>query len=164
MGFLIWLEGLATSAWIQQSVWAYPILLCLHAVGMAVVVGVVLMLSLRVTTGWPKGLSVASFSGLLNLAWAGFVVNAVSGLLIFMSNASNLAANWTFQLKLILIVAGGLSVWFLWRTNAAVRDDPGGGVITGTARLAAVVAAIFWIGAIVSGRFIAYTLQQALYG
>jgi hypothetical protein len=164
MEFLAALQETSLSHYIQESDWGHPILLCFHAIGMALVVGVILMMDLRIL-GYAKSMPLSIFERLLGLAWAGFAMNAVSGLLIFCSNATRLITNWTFDLKLILIVAGGLSVWWLWRSirsrTAAGEDFDS---VTPTERAIAIASAIFWICAIVSGRLIAYTLSASLAG
>lgn len=162
MNFLTWLEALAISRWAQESAWGSPILLCIHAVGMALVMGVILAVCLRVA-GYPKGVAIEAYDGLLKLAWIGFCLNAASGFLIFMSNATRLIGNWTFDLKLVLILAGGLSLWALYRVLNAERSslDSQGRNWSTKAKAVAGVTALFWIAAITSGRYIAYTLEAS---
>lgn len=161
MKFLGWMYEFAISAWIRESDWGHPLMLCFHALGMAVVVGVVVVLSLRVASGWPKGLTPESFDGLLRLAQIGFLVNFASGLILFIANGPSLTLNWTFQLKIALIVAGGLSVLLMWR----MIKGPAGlaiaqGAVPMSARIVAALTIAFWLAAIVAGRYIAYTLQK----
>ena len=40
MNVLAWLEQTEFSTWLRESDWGYPIVLCFHAVGMGMVVGV----------------------------------------------------------------------------------------------------------------------------
>ena len=35
-----WLEGTKVSMWVGESLWGYPIMLGMHAVGLAIVVGI----------------------------------------------------------------------------------------------------------------------------
>jgi hypothetical protein len=159
MKFLSWLEHLAFSQWILTDLWAHPMLLSMHTIGMAFVVGIVLMLDLRVL-GFAPGLSLGLFERLLGLAWAGFGLNLVSGILLFMAYATTLILNWTFDLKLGLILAGGISVWSLWRTLRAGQQTDGVVVFGDRAKTLAVISALFWLGAIVAGRYIAFTLPE----
>jgi hypothetical protein len=155
MQFLSWLEATGISQHIQYGIWAYPVILCAHSVGMAMVVGIVLMLNLRVL-GFPEGIPIQAFSRLLSVAWLGFYLNAISGVLLFMPEATKLAVLWTFQLKLALIVAGGISVWLLWRTVEEYKDADHR--FSRKAKIIAIISTLFWLGAITSGRYIAYTL------
>jgi hypothetical protein len=162
MEFLAWLEGTEISQWVQASDWGYPIILCLHSVGMGLVVGLILVLNLRVL-GYAKAIPLSSFQGLLTVAWLGFAVNAGSGMLLFMANATRLIANWTFQLKLALIVLGGLCIWSLWRLLKRNADIfRGTGATTGRMKVQAVITILLWLGAITSGRYIAYVLDAQM--
>lgn len=158
MEFLTWLENLPISQWILIDEFGHPALLSAHAIGMGLVVGIVLMLDLRVL-GYAQGIRLDSFRQLIVLGWAGFALNAASGVLMFMAYATTLIANWTFDLKILLILAGGVSLWFLWREIDAAGTDPNP-VFGRSAKTLAVISALFWLGAIVAGRFIAYTLPE----
>lgn len=149
------LKASAFCQWLLGDPYAVQLLLCAHSVGMGVVVGVVLMLDVRVL-GYPRAMPVSIFHQALNLAWWGFVLNAVSGIVLFATNGPNLITLWTFQLKMILIVAGGISVWALWRT-AKAHPEKGHDFSSGQKRTA-VLSTLFWLGAIASGRYIAYTI------
>ena len=61
MGFLIWLEEGALGIFIRESLWGYPIVLSSHAVGMAIVMGVVVALNLRVL-GYAKDISILTIN------------------------------------------------------------------------------------------------------
>ncbi len=161
MPLLAWLYETNISHWIRESVWGHPILLCLHALGMAAVVGVVLVLSIRVAFGWPRSIAPASYGGLLQGARWGFLANLASGVLLYMSNAPSLTLNWTFQAKIALIVAGGISILVVWRmvTASPPAADGTAQAVTIQARTAAVLTIIFWLAAILAGRYIAYTLK-----
>ena len=58
MEFLAWLEQTQLSLWLRESDWGHPIVLCFHAVGMGIVVGVSLMFSARVL-GYSKDFPLA---------------------------------------------------------------------------------------------------------
>lgn len=154
MGFLQWLENSAPSQWVLGSDWGHPILLCFHAVGMGVVVGVVFMVNLRVL-GYAKGVPLLSLEGLLRVAWTGFAMNALSGLALFCLNGDAYIVNTPFQIKIGLIAAGGLALWALWRTVLEAGGEP----VTPKMRTMAVVTLVFWTGAILAGRLIAYTME-----
>ena len=74
-----WLETSAVAIWVGESLWGYPIMLGLHAVGLAIVVGIFVMLDLRLL-GVIRGVSFDAFLGLYRLAWIGLVINAGHGL------------------------------------------------------------------------------------
>ena len=66
-----WLENTPVALWVGLSLWAYPLLLAVHIVGLAVVVGIFSMRDLRLLGCFP-GLAPAAFLPLSRLAWVGF--------------------------------------------------------------------------------------------
>jgi hypothetical protein len=186
---LEWLELLPISEWVATSDWGYPLLLSIHTMGLAIVVGILVMLDARVL-GAAKSIPLGVFERLVPLAWAGFFLNLVSGVLLFMSMAPRLAVNWPFLSKLAAIIFAGLVSWLLWKslrrdaggrppaglvgalsTKSVAADDgivedlqPDDGTLLvsrGTKWLA--IASLFlWFLAILFGRLIAYVLDAMM--
>lgn len=158
MGFLRWLEKESLGVWVRESEWGYPIVLCAHAVGMAIVVGCLIVINARVM-GY-GGVGVARLRGLTQLAWIGFAINAVSGLLLYFGNARRLTETPAYQIKIALLLVGGWMVWLLWRT---LKAEPGamedGAVASTKLRWIAGLSTLVWIGAIFAGRTIGYTIN-----
>jgi hypothetical protein len=163
MELLAWLEETDFSVWLRESDWGHPIVLCFHAVGMGLVVGVSFMFCARVL-GYSKDFPLAGFDRLFGIAWFGFAMNAVSGVLLFVGEPRRLLATPAFLIKMVLIVLAGLSLWVLAQ---ALYGGEGGGVpavargpavVTPLARIAAVFPIVLWLGAIVAGRLIGYTI------
>lgn len=156
------LEELPLSQWVAGSDWGYPIVLCCHSIGMSLVVGVVLMLGVRVL-GYARGIPLSAFETLFKFAWAGFLLNAGSGVLLFMANGQALIANWTFLLKIVLIVVGSVLLYGLWRRAAGEPEAmQSKTAFTPATRALAAATILCWLGAITSGRYIAYVLGAAL--
>lgn len=161
------LETLAASplsTWVLESSWGYYGLLSVHAIGMAGIVGSTFMLCLRVL-GYARGVRVSDLARLRALALWGFIVNAVSGAILFCSNAVQLAQNFTFQVKLISIVLGCIALGILWRmiSRSPGKDDPA--YSYGVAmKVVAIATLLFWTIAIIFGREIAYTLEPVIDG
>ena len=166
MNWLTWLEMTDFSTWLRESDWGYPVLLCFHAVGMGIVVGISWMYSARIL-GYAKNFPLDGFERLFGLAWFGFVINAASGVLLFVGEPRRLAATPAFWIKMVLIVFAGLALWALEKAlygmdtyalpgagGAAARE----GVVTGAAKTAAIASIVFWLAAIIAGRIIGYTI------
>ena len=98
MQFLTWLEMTDFSTWLRESDWGYPVLLCFHAVGMGTVVGISWMYSARIL-GYAKSFPLDGFERLFSLAWFGFVINAASGVLLFIGEPRRLAATPAFWIS-----------------------------------------------------------------
>jgi hypothetical protein len=164
MELLAWLEQTELSLWLRESDWGHPIVLCFHAVGMGLVVGISIMFSARVL-GYSKNFPLAAFDRLFGLAWFGFAMNAVSGALLFIGEPRRLLLTPAFWIKMILIVFAGFSVWILARLiyGAEHRLGPNvvvlqQNVVTPGAKIAAIFPIVFWLGAIVAGRLIGYPI------
>jgi hypothetical protein len=159
MGALEWLQSLPVSIWVAESDWGYPLLLSVHSVGMATVVGLLLMLDCRVL-GFAPQVPVTAFRRFMPYAWAGFALNFASGALLFASTAQRLVSNWPFVLKMLAITAGGMLSRLLWRElGTASVTEP---VISRRARGVAGMSLAVWLLAIVCGRLIAYVMDHSI--
>ncbi len=159
------LQGLAEapfSIWVMQSAWTYYILLAIHGIGMASVVGSTFMLCLRVL-GFAKGIIVTDLGELKRIAWGGFTINLISGVILFCGSAPQMATNATFQYKMLSILLGGIALWLLWRlVNASQGKDDADFSFSGGTKAVALATFVFWTTAIVFGRDIAYTLEPIM--
>jgi hypothetical protein len=136
-------------AWIGTHPWAYPALEVVHLLGLALLVGNLVALELRVLGAAPL-LPLRELARLsLALALGGFALVAMSGLLMFASQPQELQANPAFLVKLGLIGLAGLNAaWFHGRGGLARID--------GLARTQALASLGLWIAVIIGGRWIAY--------
>ncbi|HEX5008087.1 MAG TPA: hypothetical protein VFV70_13300 [Hyphomonadaceae bacterium] len=157
MGFLTWLQETDFAQFLASDPYAYPVLLCFHAIGMAAVVGLVWVMSARVL-GYPKGMSVEVFEQLSTIALWGFAINTLSGLLIFSTEATRVIVNLDFQLKMACILFGGFAVWLMLRTvRKTAPEAPINFPLA--VKIIAGLASASWLLAIIFGRQIAYTLK-----
>ena len=77
-GFLYSLEDSTIGITISSTQWGYPIVLSLHAIGMAIMVGVSLMLCARFI-GFTSTIPLSSFAPYCSIGLIGFVINFLSG-------------------------------------------------------------------------------------
>jgi hypothetical protein len=141
-------ENGAVGTFIRESVWGYPIVLSCHAVGMATVLGVALMLCMRVL-GFAKGISVTAFDKLFAVGWIGFIINLGSGIVLFAGTSSLYFYQWTFQLKLGAILAGGILLKLVMNSVRANNSDS-------KQKLLAAACMTCWLVGVVTGRLMAY--------
>ena len=157
MGFLEWLQSSWLGTMVAESLWGYPAFETLHAIGMALLIGALGLINLRVL-GYKRELPILGLRDLLPLAWLGFTINAVSGLALFTSDAVYFFNSYTFRIKIVLIILGGINAALLSR---GVFDEArvGGSAAAPTAGIKVIAATslVFWIGAVIAGRLIAYT-------
>ncbi len=128
---------------------AYPALEALHIVGIALLLGNLVLIELRVW-GFGKALPAKELATLaLLLAVSGFGLAAATGLLMFASQAGELLANRAFTLKMLLLtLAASNAAWFHGRDSLMKLDV--------TAKLQTMASTLIWIAVIFCGRWIAY--------
>lgn len=150
METLFRLEDSFIGTTVSSTMWGYPVVLSLHAIGMATMVGVALMLTIRVL-GFAPTIPVTAMAPYWRVAVGGFVLNLLSGTALFSGDASMLFFNWAFRVKLLLVLVGLLLTLRLVQICIARTDD-----VSPTHRKLAGLAMATWIAAIISGRLIGY--------
>ena len=129
--------------------WAYPALEVVHLAGIALLLGNLVLLELRVW-GWAPGLALPVLArAALPLVLAGFALAVLSGLTMFATQPQELLANRAFTLKMGLLLLAG--------TNAAAFHARGGlARADGLARAQTALSLGLWLAVMVCGRWIAY--------
>ncbi|MFT5500385.1 MAG: hypothetical protein ACI88G_000514 [Woeseiaceae bacterium] len=151
------LENTSLAIWVGESLWGYPLMLGSHAIGLAIVVGLFLMLDLRII-GFNKGVAFDSFLRLFRLAWIGLAINATSGFALFSSQATIFIESAPFLIKITCILLGVVTAVLIRRqlTANAAAWDASAEKATGVIRPLAIASIACWIAAICAGRLIAY--------
>src|SRR5262245_18458733 len=105
--FFIWLEATQPSVFIREStsVFVFPGILSLHAIGMGLAVGVNAALALRLLRMAP-GVPLVEMKRFVPVMWIGFWVNTISGILLLLGYPTKALTNPMFYLKLTLIGGG----------------------------------------------------------
>ena len=155
MSFFQRLQNSAFTDWFlgSPSIWAYPTVLTLHTIGMAMLVGASFVINLRV-------LQVAGVIPLQRLLplyrviWIGFTINLVSGLILFASEAGDRVVDPVFYVKMASI-AVALALGSVVKRRAIDRTDTPQVATVQTRSLAAASVGM-WSLAIVAGRLMAY--------
>lgn len=163
------LVGLNLEPFVNGQAWVWPLGEILHFVGMALLIGTVGLVDLRVL-GFAKGIPIATLERLIPLGVAGFVMNAFTGFIFVAGNPDGgplvYIDNLSFQLKMLLVVIAGINLLIyqmggIARATAATGpfDDAGS-----SAKIVAGVSLVAWFGVICLGRLIMYndTLLYAL--
>ncbi len=136
--------------WIASDPYAYPALEVVHIVGVALLLGNLLALELRVW-GVARELPLQALARLsLSLSLAGFGLLVASGVLMFAAAPNDMLGNNSFLWKMGLLQLAGLNAaWFHARGGLARID--------GMARAQTVLSLGLWLTIIMLGRWIAYT-------
>lgn len=153
MGFLTWLEATALAEWVRMGDLGYPSMIALHALGMAVMVGLSLIIDLRLL-GWFAGIPLQGLERFFRLAWLGFGVNFLSGSALFSAQATSYIVDWVFLTKMALVFLGAVTAAIL--QPAVAKAGAEGSQLPGNTKAIAGIAIVFWVVAIVMGRLTAY--------
>ena len=123
MAFLEWLQQLPFSVWMNESssLWAFPMFLFMHTLGMSVVAGGSAAIDFALLGLWPRG-SLQSLRNVFPVLMCGFAVNAITGVSIFMKDAATYGINLDLYVKLLFVLAGLVLLVVIRRK---VFDDPG---------------------------------------
>jgi uncharacterized membrane protein len=157
--FLKWCEGTYLGASVRNSEWLFPFIESIHMLGIVALVGSSILLDLRLLNGGLLRQDRASLvtSRLLPVMWASFAIMAVTGLLMFLSEATRCYESVAFRAKMILLVLVGLNaVLFHFTAYRKIDKWELAPSTPGTAKAAAWVSLVLWVGIIVAGRGIAY--------
>ena len=144
-------DGLRTSTWI------YPITLTLHSVGLALLVGVLVVIDLRII-GLVRSLPLLPLKRLMLLVWIAFVVNATTGVMLFTTDAMKFYYSTAFRFKLSSIAVGIVLAMLMTSSVLKVADkfDRAEAAIPVSAKLLAGLSILMWLSAIAFGRYMAY--------
>lgn len=134
---------------LKTTAWAYPALEVVHIVGIALLLGNLIALEVRVF-GRAAALPVPAPARLsLTLALAGFSLAAASGLLMFATQPDELLANRAFIVKMGLLALAGINA-AAFHLRGSLRK------LDSAARLQMLVSTGLWLAVVVCGRWIAY--------
>jgi hypothetical protein len=138
----------ALASFVRDTIWVYPLMLTLHAIGLAFAAGVSVAMALRVL-GVASALPLAPMRKLQPLFYTALTVNAVSGVGLVLNNPAKWLVDPLFYVKLTLLLFALIDTQLLVRTFAAART-------VANARALAIVSLVLWAGAITAGRLLAY--------
>jgi len=137
----------------SDSIWTYPTVLTLHAVGMAMLVGASIVVHLRVLhvgAGFP----IQRLRPLYRVIWTGFTINLISGIVLFVTEAADRVVDPVFYVKLASIA---LALWLgvVVKHRVIDRVDAPFERLRAT-HLLSLGSLGLWTVAIVAGRLMAY--------
>ena len=153
--FLASLEELALSRWIHEAntIWAFPTILFVHTFGMAIVAGGSAMLDLIVLGFWPAA-PLKPFARLFPVLWIAFALNAATGTMLLLADATAKLTMLDFYIKMALVFAG----FYTLVRMRKLFDDPkfNPAALPQGAKALAWASLACWLGAITAGRLLAY--------
>ncbi|PWT97376.1 MAG: hypothetical protein C5B51_31435 [Terriglobia bacterium] len=156
MEFLSRIEQSAFSQWVlsANTIWAYPMILFMHTVGMALVAGISSAIDIRLL-GFAPRVPVKPLERLYPLMWLGFAINLITGGTLLIADATTKLTNLDFYIKMGFVF-GGVTLLVVIR-NQVFRNpkvDEGSGLPV--AKRLAFLSLVCWVGAVTCGRLLAY--------
>jgi hypothetical protein len=143
---------------IRDSMWGFAILITLHVLALGMFLGTVMLVDLRLLR---RGITAAPVLDLIErilpLTRGAFTLLALSGVLLFCTEATKCYASAAFRIKLVLILLAGANVRFFHRktyrgSGAWNRSGP----LPALVKLAGILSLLLWIGAVAAGRAVGY--------
>jgi hypothetical protein len=159
---LEWLQRTSVAIQIRDSLFTFPVLESIHVIGLALVFGTIAILDLRLlgiaSTERPVSRLMAD---VLKWTWAAFALTAVTGGLMFSTNAVVYFHNTFFRAKMVLLVLAALNmlVFELTARRTMQRWDASG-TTPPAAKIVATLSLLIWVGVIVAGRVIGFTATR----
>jgi hypothetical protein len=144
------------SVWVRESpsLLAFPFILFLHTLGLAMLAGVNVGLAVWMLAR--RAVPAFDIASVYRVMWLGFGVNTVSGLVLLAAYPAKALTNWVFFVKLGLVALG---LWALQQTKDEIVVAHGTAVreLSARGRRLAMLSLLFWAGTILTGRLLAYT-------
>ena len=158
LAWLSWIEQTPLSLWVRESttIFAFPFILFLHTLGLAMLAGVSVGIDLwllTVATRMPR----ASMKGLFQVMWVGLGINAVSGVLLLIAYPAKALTNVVFYVKMLFVLLAVITVEALKKEAFAALRPGDALVVTQRAKAFAITTLVLWVGTIFTGRLLAYT-------
>jgi hypothetical protein len=149
------LQDSALAVWVRESpsIFAYTTVLSLHVIGLGTVVGFNYVIGLRVL-GKLRGIPLGVLKDFYPVIWFGFIINAVSGVLLYIAAAVEMSEMIAFWAKMAIVLAG--MVVSLRLRKLHLLSPPASGEMPDGARKLAWTSLVLWGLAIIVGRLTGY--------
>jgi len=157
MPLLASLERTGFATWVREAptIWAYATILFLHTVGLGFVVGANVAIDLRIL-GVARDMPLAPMRRLFPWMWAGFIVNALSGVALLIADATTKLGNPVFGVKMAFITLGVVNMAWSKRKLFDNPEELDRVPLSAHAKRVAIMSLILWIGATTAGRLMGY--------
>ena len=137
------------ATFIRGSRWALPAIGAAHILGIALILGTILVLDARIL-GARRSVPLSQVAhALIPFTIAGLVLTVVAGIGLLSVKPHDLAANPLFQLKMALLAMALVNATMLRRRAIHMAEA------TPILRIGAIASLVLWTGILVCGQFVA---------
>lgn len=146
-----WAEDTALGEWIRGGTWPFPLIETFHILALAVFLGALFLIDLRLIGFKVGGISAATMYRQLHkyINW-GIVVILVSGGMLFASEGGKLYDNSAFAPKMYFLAAALITHYTIHRRAVAAETPPAWGPIAG------ILSQCLWLLTGAAGRAIGF--------
>jgi energy-coupling factor transporter transmembrane protein EcfT len=140
----------------MQTTWGWPAMESLHFIGLALLLGPVVLFDLRLL-GVGRRIPVDALYRLVPFGLAGFGLSIVTGVMFVMTEPDQYIFNPAFHLKMLFLGLAGVNAGTFHLAVARRAFTAGAGAAAPrAARAIAVLSLALWFGIVVSGRLITF--------
>jgi hypothetical protein len=155
MNVIEWLADSPYAMWVDES-WGWPLALTIHALGMAVVVGLMSIIGLRLLGAF-RAIPYTSLNKLIPLIWIAVVFQAISGFTLWMSKPGQYLGDVMFDTKFSLVIIATIAmVYFHIIIRREAPAWEAAGTVPSRALKIAAASWFLWAAVTVGGRLTAY--------
>jgi uncharacterized membrane protein len=161
-GALAWLQSTWIATAVAENDILFPWIESVHVLAIVIVVGTISIVDLRLLGVASLDISAKRLMrDVIPYTWGAFAVAAITGSLMFSSDATHYAHNRLFQIKLVMLVLAGLNmaVFHLFSERDIERWDAPGATTPVAAKTAAVISLMAWIAVVSLGRGTGFTMH-----
>ncbi len=148
------------SSALRKSQWVYPLVNTGHVLGLALLVGAITTLDVRLLGVGRTVALVPAAQLLIRVARVGFALAVAMGALLFIARPVDYAFNQLFQIKLLLISLALVNMYSLHRSTPWQALMAGGDTVDAPLhpriQFAAIVSMLTWPSVVLVGRLIGY--------
>jgi hypothetical protein len=159
--FLQWLQALPLAVFIHKTAWAFTTVEVVHVFAIAIMIGTIMLVDLRLLGLGSKKRPFTEFSRLLlPFTWVAFAIAVIAGALLFISRPLEYFGNAVFWTKMVLIALAGINmIVFEFITVRGVKEWDANPTPPPAARLAGGISITCWLLVLACGRLIGFSLQ-----
>jgi hypothetical protein len=146
---LEWLQTTPVAITIAENDVLFPWIESVHVLAIVIVVGTISIVARRL------------MNDIIPYTWGAFAVAAISGALMFSSDATHYAHNRLFQTKLVMLVLAGLNMatFHFFGVRDIERWEAPGAATPTVAKAAAGISLLVWITVVSLGRGTGFTMH-----
>jgi hypothetical protein len=158
-----WLQETGPATGIRDSLLLFPLLEAVHVIGLALVFGTIAIIDLRLLGVASSGRSFNRMaSDIMPWTWAAFAVTALTGALMFITNATVYFQNAYFRAKMLLLLGAAVNVLvFELTARRTIRQWDRAPAAPPVGKAVATASLVIWVAVIVAGRMIGFTATRA---